>query len=76
MQAKLQAIEAGGERIAALERTLAEAKARYDAAATALREQRRLAAQRLDAKVAEELAPLKLDSARFRTALSDAEAGP
>ena len=76
MRAKLQAIEAGGERIAELEKVLGEAKARYDDAAATLRDQRRLAAERLDGKVAAELAPLKLDSARFRTALSDAQPGP
>jgi DNA repair protein RecN (Recombination protein N) len=76
MQAKLQAIEAGGERIAELEKALGEARARYDAAAATLREQRKAAAERLDANVAKELAPLKLDSARFRTALSDADPGP
>ena len=75
MQAKLQAIEAGGERIAGLERALEEARAAYDSAAAQLREQRRGAAERLDSKVARELAPLKLDSARFRTALSEAEPG-
>ena len=75
MQAKLQAIEAGGEKIAALEKDLAEARAAYDAAAAKLREQRREAAVRLDARVAGELAPLKLDSARFRTAMGEAEPG-
>ena len=76
MQSKLQAIEAGGERIAELEGALAEARATYDEAASALRAQRRAAAGRLDAKVADELTPLKLDAARFRTALSDSEPGP
>ena len=76
MRGKLRAIEAGGERIAELEARLAEARASYDEAAKALHDQRRGAADRLDAKVALELAPLKLDSARFRTALSDAEPGP
>jgi DNA repair protein RecN (Recombination protein N) len=76
MQAKLQAIEAGGERVAELEKALGEARGRYDAAATMLRDQRRVAAGHLDLKVAQELAPLKLDSARFRTALSPADAGP
>ena len=76
MRAQLQAIEAGGERIGELEASLAQARAAYDEAAAALREQRRLAAARLDAEVAKELAPLKLDSARFRTALSDTEPGP
>jgi DNA repair protein RecN (Recombination protein N) len=76
MRAKLQAIEAGGERIAELEASLGQARAAYDEAASTLREQRRLAAARLDARVAGELAPLKLDSARFRTGLADAEPGP
>ncbi len=76
MRARLQAIEAGGERIAELEAALAEARAAYDLAASDLSEQRRRSAELLDAKVALELTPLKLDSARFRTALSDADAGP
>jgi DNA repair protein RecN (Recombination protein N) len=76
MRSKLQAIEAGGERIAELERALGEASHAYDAASAALSDARRDAAARLDAKVAEELAPLKLDAARFRTARSDTEPGP
>ena len=76
MTAKLALIEAGSERIAALEAELGEAKARYDAAAQQLRGKRTEAASRLDAAVAGELAPLKLDAANFRTALSDAEPGP
>ncbi len=76
MRAKLQAITAGGEQIAELERALAEARSRYDQAAAELRARRRAAAERLDVKVALELAPLKLDSARFRTALGEAEPGP
>ena len=73
---KLALIEAGGERIAALEAELAEARARYDAAAATLREKRTKAATQLDEAVAGELHPLKLDAARFRTALSDADPGP
>ena len=76
MRAKLQAIEAGSERIAELEAAQTAARAAYDEAASVLREQRRQAAERLDAKVAKELTPLKLDSARFRTGLTDAEPGP
>jgi len=76
MQAKLQAIEAGGERIAGLEQALAGARTAYDSAAAALRASREAAARLLDSRVAQELAPLKLDSARFRTALSAAEPGP
>ena len=76
MQAKLQAIEAGGERIAELEQALEQARAAYEQAALALRGQRQEAAAGLDRKVAAELAPLKLDSARFRTAVTEAEPGP
>lgn len=76
MRGKLALIEAGGERIATLERALGEARKRYDEAAVALRERRRAAAERLDEAVAGELAPLKLEAAGFRTALSEAEPGP
>ena len=75
LTAKLTLIEAGGERIAALEQELAESRARYDAAARRLRASRNEAAARLDQAVAGELHPLKLDAARFRTALTDAEPG-
>jgi len=73
LEARLAALDAGGERIAALERGLAEARAAYDDAAAALSAKRRSAAARLDQAVAAELAPLKLDAARFRTAIADAE---
>ena len=76
MAAKLALIEAGGERIAALEAELAEVKARFDKAAHQLRGARIAAAAKLDAAVAAELAPLKLDAANFRTALTEADAGP
>jgi len=73
---KLALIEAGGERIAALESQLAEARTRYDGAAQDLRDVRTTAAQRLDQAVAGELPPLKLDAAKFRTALTPSEPGP
>jgi DNA repair protein RecN (Recombination protein N) len=67
MAARLDAIEGGGAGLAKLERECAEAAAAYTHAATALSGQRVKAAARLDAAVAGELAPLKLDAARFRT---------
>jgi len=76
MRAQLAAIEAGGERIASLDRDLAEARQVYAAAAERLSSERHAAASRLDAAVAGELAPLKLDAARFRTAIAPSEAGP
>ena len=72
---KLGAIRAGGERIAAIETDLEQAQAAYDSAAAALSAARREAAARLDSAVAAELAPLKLDQARFRTALGTSEPG-
>ena len=76
MREQLAAIEAGGEQIAELDRQLVEARETYSAAAEALSKQRHEAARRLDVAVASELAPLKLDAARFRTAIAAAEAGP
>ena len=76
MRGQLAAIEAGGEHIAELDRRLVAAREAYAAAADALSKQRHQAASRLDVAVASELAPLKLDTARFRTAITAAEAGP
>jgi DNA repair protein RecN (Recombination protein N) len=76
MRGQLALIEQGGERIARLDAELVAAREAYAAAAEALSAQRNAAAGVLDAAVAAELAPLKLDSARFRTAIAPAEAGP
>jgi len=72
---RLAAIGAGGDRLAALEAVLAATRRDYDAAADALSAARSTAAERLDAAVEAELAPLKLDLARFRTGLSPADPG-
>lgn len=66
-QAALAAIEGGAESLAQLEAAVRAADADYLAKAKALSAQRSAAAARLDAAVAAELAPLKLDTARFRT---------
>jgi len=76
MRAQLAAIEAGGERIEALDRELAEARLTYSRLAQAVSRHRHEAAAKLDKAVAAELAPLKLDSARFRTVVAGAEPGP
>jgi len=76
MRGQLAAIEAGGERIEALDRELAEARLDYSRLAGELSARRREAAAKLDKAVAAELAPLKLDSARFRTVIAEAEPGP
>jgi len=69
MRARLDAIEGGEAELDALEDAAGKAEARYRDAATALHRHRKQAAERLDAAVAGELAPLKLDAARFQTSV-------
>ncbi|MEM7498387.1 MAG: DNA repair protein RecN [Pseudomonadota bacterium] len=76
LAARLDAIDAGAEHIAALERASAEAEAAYDAAAEALSDARSAAAGRLDALVTAELAPLRMEAARFETVIAEADPGP
>ncbi|MFM5955324.1 MAG: DNA repair protein RecN [Novosphingobium sp.] len=70
MRASLDAIEGGEAEVHALEAAERAAAATYRAAAGALSETRSEAAGRLDAAVAGELAPLKLDAAQFQTAVT------
>lgn len=65
--AELAAIDAGDAAVEAAARALAEAEVTYRAAATRLSAARSEAAGRLDAAVMQELPPLKLDRAQFRT---------
>ncbi|KQX19387.1 MULTISPECIES: DNA repair protein RecN [unclassified Sphingomonas] len=67
LAARLDRIEAGDAGLAKLEAAARDARDAYLALAGKLGEARREAAGRLDAAVATELAPLKLDAARFRT---------
>ena len=76
LRMKLTEIDAGSDRIEALDKELAEARLDYSRLAGELSASRREAASRLDSAVAAELAPLKLDSARFRTVIAGAEPGP
>ena len=71
LQAKLAAISDGGRSLEELEASLLRSKAAYVAAAEKLRSQRSKAAKALDTAVAGELAPLKLDAARFETLLEE-----
>ncbi|MEQ1687302.1 MAG: DNA repair protein RecN [Sphingopyxis sp.] len=75
LMARRAAIDTRESGVTALETSLAQARAAYVAAADALHAQRAMAAARLDTAVAGELAPLKLDAARFRTALEPLEEG-
>ena len=76
MKAKLAAIDAGEGELLEIESALATARRAYDTACAELRAARIAAALQLDAAVATELAPLKLDAARFETVVATAEPGP
>ena len=71
LSAKLEAIQAGGEGLARLEAQVTTARQTYEAEARAISIVRQAAALRLDVAVAAELAPLKLESARFQTLVED-----
>ena len=70
MRGQLESIEGGEAELDALEAAAKDAGAGYRAAAEALHASRIAAALRLDEAVTRELAPLKLDAARFRTAVA------
>ncbi|NIJ63290.1 DNA repair protein RecN (Recombination protein N) [Sphingomonas leidyi] len=73
---RLERVESGGAGIAKLEAVVADAHRAYADAAKSLSALRAMAAARLDAAVATELKPLKLDAARFRTVVEpQGEAG-
>ncbi|HEX5259005.1 MAG TPA: DNA repair protein RecN [Sphingomicrobium sp.] len=76
MRSQLAAIEAGSDHIEKLDRQLVAAREAYTAAAERLSKARHEAAAKLDSAVAAELAPLKLDAARFRSGIGAAERGP
>jgi len=70
LEHRLERIESGTAGLHQLEAKAAAARNAYVEAASNLSEARRASAARLDAAVAAELAPLKLDAARFRTAIA------
>lgn len=71
MRSKLDAIEQGDADLADLEKAERDAHQIYRARAEALHANRVTAAVTLDEAVAAELAPLKLDAARFKTAVAE-----
>lgn len=76
LRARLQAIDGGAEGLARLQAELGVAEAGYARAAEDLARARRAAAVRLDAVMAAELAPLKMERALFTTQITESEAGP
>jgi DNA repair protein RecN (Recombination protein N) len=75
MRAALNAIEGGEAEVVALEQAASKARAAWLKLAEAASSARSEAALRLDAAVKVELAPLKLDAARFRTDVSRLDEG-
>ncbi|RAZ87599.1 DNA repair protein RecN [Cereibacter johrii] len=76
LRGRLAALDGGTKQIDALRRALAEAEAAWEAEAAILSEARRTAAGRLDAAMAAELAPLKMERAVFETQVTEADPGP
>lgn len=69
LTARRDALDEGEVSLKALENAAAGAVTNYRTAAETLSAARATVAARLDTRVADELAPLKLDAAKFRTAL-------
>ena len=76
LRGRLAALDSGTVGMAAHVTAVAQAEAAYDLLATSVQGQRRAAARRLDAAMAAELAPLKMERAVFTTELSAGDAGP
>jgi DNA repair protein RecN (Recombination protein N) len=76
LQGRRAAIDRGEEHIVALEAAMARAGLTYRHEAQAVTARRVAAAASLDAAMIAELPPLKLDAARFRTAIAAGEPGP
>ncbi|MEM9971498.1 MAG: DNA repair protein RecN [Pseudomonadota bacterium] len=76
LSGKLAALDSGAADLSALAAAMKDAEATYDAAADALGGGRAEAAEALDAAMAGELAPLKMERAEFATDISEAEPGP
>ena len=76
LRGRLAQLDGGAGEIAGLRAAADKAAAAYDAAAARLRAARAEAALRLDAAMAEELAPLRMERAVFTTVIEDAAPGP
>lgn len=76
LRARLETLDAGADRLDGLEAALSEAQLAYETAAGALTAARRAAAGRLDAAMADELTPLKMERAVFSTDIAAAAPRP
>ncbi len=76
LRAKLTTLEGGEADLQALRRSVDKAKADYDRLAEELSASRQSASKRLDAAMAAELAPLKMERAVFATEITPSDPGP
>lgn len=76
LRARLAAIDGGAAGLARLQKAMGEAEAAYVTEAGRVTDARRSAATRLDAAMAAELAPLKMERAVFATEIAAGEPGP
>ncbi|MBY6200818.1 DNA repair protein RecN [Maritalea mobilis] len=76
LRTRLGQLDGGAEEISSLAKALQEAEATFAAAAARLTEARVDAAGRLDAAMARELGPLKMERAVFTTEVAPADPGP
>jgi DNA repair protein RecN (Recombination protein N) len=76
LRARLSAIDGGAAGIARLHKAVADAEAAYATEAARVTDMRKAAAKRLDAAMAGELAPLKMERAAFVTEVAPGEPGP
>ncbi|MCT4683280.1 MAG: DNA repair protein RecN [Roseicyclus sp.] len=76
LRGRLAALDGGAGEIAGLSAAARDAERAYDAAAARLAAARTEAARRLDAAMAAELAPLKMERAVFTTEIAEAPPGP
>ncbi|MDG1281878.1 MAG: DNA repair protein RecN [Pseudorhodobacter sp.] len=76
LRVRLKALDQGAGNLAALSKALTEAEAQYSREKSALSARRVASARALDAAMAAELAPLKMERAVFETRVEPGEDGP
>ncbi|QGX97953.1 DNA repair protein RecN [Roseovarius faecimaris] len=76
LRGQIEAMTQGATNMVQLQQALVEAEQAYETAAAELGQARATAAKALDAAMADELAPLKMERALFTTEITQAEAGP
>ena len=76
LRARLEALDGGERGLIRLKQAAAMAEADYSRRAEAMSHARKTAGLRLDAAMASELAPLKMERAVFRTEFTTAQPGP